>query len=105
MTREKRTYMLLAVLWIAAAICIGATVRSFHRGVGMPAEVTSRSAYILRANGDYVAVYEAGTPGVPLEITNIAVSDLREHDQELLRAGLGAEDREALLMLLEDLKA
>lgn len=105
MTRAKRIYLLLAALWIAAGICAGATVRSFHRGFGMPAEAGAKSAYILRANGGYVAVYESGAPGVPIEVTDIEVRELREHDQELLRAGLGAEDREALLMLLEDLKA
>ncbi len=105
MTRAKRTYALLAALWVAAGICAGATVRSFHSGVGMPAEAGAKSAYVLRENGGYVAVYESGSPGVPIEITDIEVHELREHDQELLRAGLGAEDREALLMLLEDLKA
>jgi hypothetical protein len=105
MTREKRIYAILAALWVAAAVCVGATVRSFHRGVGIPADVTHRSAYVLRANDDYVAVYEADAPGVPVEITDIPVRELREHDKKLMRAGLGAEDREALLMLLEDLKA
>ncbi len=105
MTLGKRTIALLSALWIAAGICAIGTVRSFRRDIGMPAQAGAKSAYILRANGDYVAVYEAGTPGVPIEITDIAVSELREHDQALLRAGLGAEDREALLMLLEDLKA
>lgn len=104
MTREKRTYALLAALWMAAAVCVGATVRSFHRGIGLPADV-SDSAYVLRVNGDYVAVYEADAPGVPVQITDIPVRELRTHDQELLRAGLGVKDREALLMLLEDLKA
>lgn len=104
MTRSKRIYALLAVLWVAAGICAGATVRSFHRGVGAPAADLSRSEYVLRANGGYVAVYAADAPGVPIEITNIAVDDLREHDRELLRAGLGARDRQALLMLLEDLR-
>lgn len=104
MTREKRTYALLAALWMAAAVCVGATVRSFHRGVGLPADVAD-SAYVLRVNGDYVAVYEADAPGVPVQITDIPVRELRTHDQELLRTGLGVKDREALLMLLEDLKA
>ena len=104
MTREKRTYALLAALWMTAAVCAGATVRSFHRGVGLPADV-SDSAYVLRVNGDYVAVYEADSPSVPVQITDIAVHELRAHDQELLRQGLGAKDREALLLLLEDLKA
>ena len=104
MTREKRTYALLAALWMAAAVCVGATVRSFHRGIGLPADV-SDSEYVLRVNGDYVAVYEADAPGVPVQITDIPVRELRTHDQELLREGLGVKDHEALLMLLEDLKA
>lgn len=105
MLRGKRGYLILAALWVAAGICAVLVMRSFHRGVGMPAAVNARSAYVLRTNGGYVAVYEALSPDVPIEITDIAVSELREHDRELLRAGLGAEDREAVLMLLEDLKA
>ena len=105
MTKKRGIYLLLTALWVAALICAAATVRSFHAGVGMPAEVTSRSAYILRESGGYVAVYAADTPGTPVEITDISVQELRAHDRELLRAGLGADDREALLMLLEDLKA
>lgn len=105
MLRKKRTYILLAVLWLFAVICVIATARSFHKSFGLPAEAPGDSAYILRVNGDYVAVYEAGSPSIPVEITDIPVRELRQHDQELLRTGLGAENREALLLLLEDLRA
>ena len=104
MTKQKRTWFLLAALWIAAFICIGATARSFHRAPGVRAEDAAHSAYIVREADGYVAVYRADAPGTPMQITDIAVDDLREHDRELLRAGLGARDRQALLMLLEDLR-
>lgn len=105
MTKQKRIWILLAALWVAAFICIGVTARSFRREPGLPAERTAHTAYIVRATDGYVAVYRTDAPGSPVQVTDIPVSELREHDQALLRKGLGVDSREALLMLLEDLKA
>ena len=105
MTKNRRILAVLAAMWIAAGACVILTIQTFRTGLGAPAEVTSRSAYVLRETGGYVAVYTVDRPGTPVEITDIAVRDLRAQDQALLRAGLGADDRESLLMLLEDLKA
>ena len=105
MTESRRIWAVLAAMWLLAAICAILTVRSFRTGVGTPAQVTPRSAYVLRETGVYVAVYATDRPGTPVEITDIEVRELRAQDQALLRAGLGAENRESLLMLLEDLKA
>ena len=105
MMKTKRILAVLALMWIAAGVCVILTIQTFRTGLGVPAQVTSRSAYVLRETGGYVAVYAVDRPGTPVEITDIAVRDLRAQDQALLRAGLGADDRDSLLMLLEDLKA
>ena len=105
MRRSKRIVLALAALWLAALVCALAAARSFRPELGLPAEVPRGSAYLLGVDGGYVAVYRADAPDAPLQITDIAVSELRQHDQRLLRAGLGVKDREALLMLLEDLKS
>ena len=105
MLKSKRILMMLAVLWIAAAVCALATVRQFRPELGVPEESTAESAYLLRAKSGYVAVYRADAPDTPVQITDIAVSDLRRQDQQMLRTGLGVKDRETLLMLLEDLKS
>ena len=104
MTKQKRIWALLAAMWVAALICIGATARSFHREPAANAERMAHSTYIVRDSNGYVAVYRADAPGSPIQVTDIAVSELREHDQALLHKGLGVDSREALLLLLEDLK-
>ena len=105
MTKQRRIWILLAVFWIAAAICVGATVRSFHKEIGLPDTPAEQTGYIVRASDGYVAVYRADAPASPVQTTDIAVNELRRHDQTLLQKGLRVDSREALLMLLEDLRA
>ena len=104
MLKQRRVYLLLAGMCLAALICALATARSFRPELGLPDTVGADSAYVLREKSGYVAVYRPDEPDAPVQITDIAVSELRAHDQRLLRGGLGVRDREALLMLLEDLR-
>ncbi len=65
--------------------------------------VGSRSSYLLRDFEGLVAVYMENEPDVPMTITSIEVSTLREYDQMLLKTGMKVETHERLVMILEDL--
>ena len=88
-----------------------AAVRSFaaaDRAEPEPPQVEERftdygsAAYILKESGGYVAVFSSNDSRTVL-VTDIPVSSLRQADQTLLRTGIAAADREAVLALLEDL--
>ena len=101
----------LALLVIGAAASGTAAVRSFaaaDRAEPEPPQVEERftdygsAAYILKESGGYVAVFSSNDSRTVL-VTDIPVSSLRQADQTLLRTGIAAADREAVLALLEDL--
>lgn len=61
------------------------------------------SRYYLRDAGGFVAVFGGDNGTVPLNVTDIETETLNDVDRELLRAGIPAENKTALLTLLEDL--
>lgn len=66
--------------------------------------IHSESArYYLRPSQGYVAVYPGKKARDPEEITAIELKNLRKADRAMLEAGLPVQDRDTLLMLLEDL--
>ena len=109
----KRQLTILSLLMLGAALCITATAQSFRR-TAPPAErlpsvenmYTSfdTAAYIVREHNGYVAIFSSN-PSQLLEVTSIAVSTLPGTDRALLAQGIAAEDRQALLTLLEDLNS
>ena len=109
--RENWKLGVLALLVIGAAASGTAAVRSFaaaDRAEPEPPQVEERftdygsAAYILKESGGYVAVFSSNDSRTVL-VTDIPVSSLRQADQTLLRTGIAAADREAVLALLEDL--
>ena len=109
----KRQLLILTLLVIGAGLCMTATAMSFM-GARYSEEIfpsveekyTSfqTAAYIVKEQGGYVAVFSSN-PSQLLEVTSIPVSTLPKADRALLSQGIAAEDRKALLTLLEDLNS
>ena len=109
----KRQLTILGLLVLGAVLCITATAQSFRHT--KPAAETlpavenmytsfDTAAYIVKEQGGYVAVFSSN-PSQLLEVTSIPVSTLPKADRALLSQGIAAEDRKALLTLLEDLNS
>ena len=58
--------------------------------------------YLVKACDGFVGVYYSGED-YPAVITDISLDNLRQYDRELVVSGLEAENREQLMMILEDL--
>ena len=76
----------------------------------LPTEIYARykagedaAKFFLRADGEYVAVYQDKKGKKPLMVTGIELACLRDADKAMVEAGIPAKDRRGLLMLLEDL--
>ena len=65
-------------------------------------ELPTVSGFILRLYDDYVAVFDASRPNIPLRLTEIHASSLRHYDRELLAHGIPLATEEEVLMRLED---
>lgn len=102
---------------ILALLCITATVMAVGAVSGIaapnaenapPAEISSASAvnknaeYYLRDFSGYVAVFRGFDSKTPIEITQIETETLNNVDQSKLKQGIPAENKNELLMLLED---
>ncbi|MBQ4312885.1 MAG: hypothetical protein IJC18_01625 [Clostridia bacterium] len=94
-------------LFLVFAICIFAlSAASLSSSVSSLTQepVKSSSAqgsYIVRRDGDNVAVYRAGSDA-PLGILDVRFSDLPEEDRELLECGIMVENDSQLLAIIED---
>lgn len=58
--------------------------------------------YMLCDQDGFVTVFQDGEA---ISVTDIETDTLNEHDRQLLRAGIAAEDKAQLLSLLEDLSS
>ena len=103
---------LLLALGALAARSAGAAVESVRPAweEALPREIYNRltlreeeAAFLLRSRDGRIAVYEGGERRKPTLLTDIEISQLRQADRALLEKGIPAEDREQMLMLLEDL--
>lgn len=65
--------------------------------------VGSENRYVLRDYEGLVAVFVENDPELPMTVTDIQVSTLRELDRQLLEKGLKINSHEKLVMTLEDL--
>lgn len=93
----------------SSAFAVHGAVTSPHRGAAAEPEtvnamaVGSESCYVLRDYEGYVAVFIENEPDLPMTVTDIQVSTLREFDQILLQTGMKVQTHERLTMMLEDL--
>ncbi len=111
MTLRIRVALLLMLIG-AAAFTGAEALRSLRRppGEAFPEEIYAhfaRSAesasYILREDGDFVAVFPAGRLRGQGQSTGIELQGLRRADRAMIRQGLPVRTRLELLQLLEDL--
>ena len=59
--------------------------------------------FVIKASGDYVAVFERARDREPVSVTGIELKNLREADRAMIEAGIPVISRHELLQLLEDL--
>ena len=102
--------ILLAVLVITAGVMSVNAIR----GIAAPADIpeplpsgiavqqTENAEYYLRDCDGLIGVFR-GESSRPLSLTDIKTETLNEADRRLVAAGIPAENREALVRLLEDL--
>lgn len=101
----------LSVLALGAVLTSTAAARSFAlvrtQAEQAPPAVEQQytdyagASYVLGESRGFVAVF-SGTDRSLLETTDIPIDRLRAADRALLRQGIAAADRPALLELLED---
>ena len=97
---------ILAVLMIVAGVMSTNAVKSIaapQTENAIPTEVLSiqNAEFWLRDCDGLVGVFR-GKAENPIEITDIKTETLNDTDRAMLLHGIPAEDRQALLMLLED---
>lgn len=97
------------ILGVMAAAAISSSVFAFA-GAGKAEGVSggsvppgSENRYVLRDYEGYVAIFVENEPELPMTVTDIQVSTLRELDRKMLVTGMKVDDHEGLVMLLEDL--
>ncbi len=108
----KLKFALLLIL-LGAALFTGAeALQSLRRDPRnqVPEEIYDRYArragsavYVLRREGDYIAVCPNGRSREPISITGIELRSLRRADQAMIEAGLPVQSLQELLQLREDL--
>lgn len=97
------------ILGVMAAAAISSSVFAFA-GAGKTENTYSDSVppgsenrYVLRDYEGYVAIFVENEPKLPMTVTDIQVSTLRELDRKMLVTGMKIDSHEELVMLLEDL--
>lgn len=63
----------------------------------------AENSYVLRDYEGYVAIFVENEPELPVTVTDIQVSTLRELDRRLLVTGMKVKGQEELVMILEDI--
>ncbi len=107
---------LVGVLFIGAAVMAATAVKNVaQQGSAENAEDNYDYAAFIGEKGDaeyylrdcsgYVAVFKGESTDTPIEITDIETQTLNNVDRRLLADGIPAEDKNELLMLLEDLSS
>lgn len=105
---NKFKMFLLAILGICAIFSsvfavYGAVDAARSEAVSAMAASNDSYCYVLRDYEGYVAVFVENEPDLPMTVTDIQVSTLREFDQLLLQTGMKVQTHEKLTMTLEDL--
>ncbi len=60
------------------------------------------TGYLVKANGETLAVFDLIDPDTPLQTTDIYVDTLRNYDRDLVEEGITVFGEEALCLILED---
>lgn len=101
--------MILALLIVVAGVMSTNAVKSVavkkNNETVLPTEIVKASAtaeFYLRDYDGVIAVFKGIDGKRPIETTQIETKTLNDVDRELLKRGIPAEDKQELLMLLED---
>lgn len=91
------------ILALAAALLLAAVTLFilFRTVIPAPADTEPTPAFTIRAYEGQVAVFE-GSSDYPMQVFDSPVEALPAEEQERLRAGIPAADRDELSVLLED---
>ena len=60
------------------------------------------TGYLVKANGETLAVFDLIDPDTPLRTTDIYIDTLRNYDRDLVEEGITVFGEEALCLILED---
>ena len=115
--------ILLAAVWITVASRQTAPAVSSSSALSIPTNSTANgessqeilansssspevsepieAGYVLKAYKGRIGIFKAGED-TPIEELDVDLEDLPEADQELLRKGVFAEDKESLRAIMED---
>lgn len=102
MKNWKIKVVLCGLLMVFAALSVVSVLGDL--GV-LTASAAEESAYILREHDGYVAVFCPPEDRSPVMVTDIRVQDLPAGDRRELSDGMGAEDYETMIALLEGLSS
>lgn len=93
-----------AALVLMSVLTGAAAINSSESGSASAAQEETaeiKAEYCLKAYDGYIAIYKADGKK-PISVTEIEISTLNKEDAKLLKKGIEAENKEAVLMLLED---
>ena len=91
----------IAVLTLLILLSAGLGAAALSQSAPQP-EAVEPTGYTLRDYGGCVAVFRGDEPN-PLRITEIETETLNDADRALLLEGIAVENKNELLLLLEDL--
>lgn len=101
----------IRIIVCASAMCLALimaslTAASFKTGeapdTNSAAAERADGGFVIMEHGGRIAVFASSDLDIPLTVTNIRVSSLRESDRLLLSSGLEVTDEAELAQLLED---
>lgn len=95
--------IVLGLLIVGTCITTGFAFSGPSQAESETLQVGAMGNYVLREYEGYVAVFVENDPSLPMTITDISVSTLRDIDRQSLQTGLKIKSHERLLMILEDL--
>lgn len=99
-----KTGIKMIVCTFMAAVALTFAVFTFLGFAKKPQSLPENSeGYILGEKDGNIAIFSSSEPSVPLSITNIELSQLRQADQSLVSIGITVANEEELMQLLEDL--
>lgn len=104
---KERIKITVCAITVCIAVTMSAVTVNSLLGNGSadaPSDAKSGAdSYILMAYGGRIAVFSASDPGIPITVTGISVSSLRESDRQLIEEGIALETQAQVAQLLEDL--
>ena len=104
---KDRIKITVCAITVCLAVTMSAVTVNSLLGNGRSAENAaaekSAGGYVIASYGGRIAVFSAGEPGMPISVTGITISSLRESDRQLIETGIALATEAEVAQLLEDL--